>query len=92
MKDIIERKIDNLQDLQISSNLLILQEHFKKWLDQRPDNKELQTANTALVELSIICNSLISDKSLLYKIIEEYRMDKIRAVMRARKAEEQLNK
>jgi len=92
MKDIIERKIDYLQDLELTSNLLILQEHFKKWLGQKPDNKELQTASSALIELSLLCNSLISDKQYLYKIAEEFRMDKIRAVMRAREAEEKQNK
>tara|TARA_R100000544_G_C2218069_1_gene55766 strand:+ start:405 stop:686 length:282 start_codon:yes stop_codon:yes gene_type:complete len=92
MKSIIEKKIVNLQDLEITSSLLILQEHFKKWLDQKPENEELQVASSALIKLSFLCNSLITDKEHLYKIAEEYRMDKVRAVMRARESEKQLNK
>lgn len=92
MKTNLEKKIQNLQDLQLTTSLLILQEYFKKWLQQSPHNKELQKANNALLELSLLCNSLITDKDYLYIIAEEFRADKLRAINRARKAEEQLNK
>jgi len=92
MKSSIIKKIENLEDLRLTSNLLILQEHFKKWLDQKPHNKELEAASASLIQVSLLCNSLITDKQHLYMIAEEYRMDKIRAVMRAREAEEELDK
>ena len=92
MKDIIERKIDNLQDLKLTTNLLIIQELAKKWLANKPDNIELQDLRTAIINISLLCNSIIEDKKNLHEIAEQYRMDKIRAVMRAREAEEQLNK
>jgi hypothetical protein len=55
-----------------------------------PDNKELQLLQKSVIELSLLCNNIIDDKLKLYKIIEDYRFDKIRAVHRARRAENKL--
>ena len=87
MYNSIDKKMANLQDLQLTTDLLILQEHFKKWLQQKPNNKELLKANNALLSLSLLCNSLITDKEYLQIIAEEFRSDKLRAITRARKAE-----
>tara|TARA_R100000655_G_scaffold100020_1_gene144267 strand:- start:40 stop:318 length:279 start_codon:yes stop_codon:yes gene_type:complete len=84
------KKIANLEDIQLLNNLLTISELTKKWLHLKPDNKELQLLEKSVIELSLLCNNIIDDKLKLYKIIEDYRLDKIRAVHRARRAENKL--
>ena len=91
MYNSIDKKKTNLEDLQLTTDLLIIQEYFKKWLKLKPNNKELIKANDSLVRLSLLCNSLITDKDYLYIIAEEFREDKIRAIQRARKAETKID-
>lgn len=84
------KKFEAMQDLDINSNLLMIQEITKKWYNARPDNKDLIRLRNAVLDLSFIVNKLTYDRTLYHRTISQYRADKDRAIVRARKAEQQL--
>ena len=84
------KKFDALEDLDLNTNLLILQEITAKWYKAKPDNKDLQLLKDAVLKVSIIANKMNYEKQLYYTAISEYRSDKLRAVERARRVEEEL--
>ena len=83
-------KFDALEDLDLNTHLLILQEVTAKWYKAKPENKDLQLLKDAVLKVSLIANKMMYEKSLYYLAVSEYRSDKLRAIERARKAEEQL--
>lgn len=85
------KKFDALEDLDLNTNLLLIQEITAKWYKARPDNKDLQTLKDAVLRLTVIANKLSYEKSLYHKTINQYRSDKLRAIERARRVEKQLN-
>ena len=88
----MHKKFDALEDVDLSSNLLIIQEITAKWYKSRPDNKDLQMLKDAVLKVSFIANKMNYEKHLYHTTISEYRADKLRAVERARKAEQELLK
>ncbi len=87
-----QQKFDALEDIDLSTNLLILQEIISKWYKSKPTNPDLINLKEAIYKVSLIANKMNYEKQLYYIAIEEYRYDKLRAIERARKAEEELNK
>lgn len=84
------KKFEAMQDLDINSNLLMIQEITKKWYNARPDNEDLIKLRDAVLHLTFIVNKLTYDRTLYHRTISQYRADKDRAIVRARKAEQQL--
>lgn len=89
-KQTMHDKFDNLNDLNLTNNLLLLQEYIKKWCKLKPKNKELQNARKAIIDITLLTNSLQLDRGNYHIALSEYRMDKIRAIERARKADEKV--
>jgi hypothetical protein len=85
-----QEKFNALEDIDLNTNLLIIQEITKKWFSAKPNNPDLILLKDAVLVVSILANKMNYEKSLYYRTIEEYRGDKLRAIERARKAEEQL--
>ena len=83
-------KFDALEDLDLNTHLLILKEVTAKWYKAKPENKDLKLLKDAVLKVSLIANKMMYEKSLYYLAVSEYRSDKLRAIERARKAEEQL--
>lgn len=83
-------KFDALEDIDLNTHLLILQEVTAKWYKAKPKNKDLQLLKEAVLKVSLIANKMMYEKSLYHLAVNEYRSDKLRAVERARKAEETL--
>ena len=81
-----QQKFDVLENVDLSTNLLITQEIVSKW------HKELNLLKDAVIKVSLIANKLIYEKELYHLAISEYREDKIRAINRARRSESELNK
>ena len=86
------KKFNALEDVELNTNLLIIQEITAKWYKARPDNLDLKLLKDAVLKITQITNKLSYEKSLYYKTIEEYRADKLRAIERARRAEQELLK
>ena len=87
-----QQKFDVLENVDLSTNLLIAQEIVNKWHKSKPDNKELNLLKDAVIKISLISNKLIYEKELYHLALSEYREDKIRAINRARRSESELNK
>lgn len=85
-----QEKFNALEDVDLNTNLLIIQEITKKWFNAKPNNPDLILLKDAVLVVSILANKMNYEKSLYHRTIEEYRGDKLRAIERARKVEEEL--
>lgn len=83
-------KFDALENVDLCENLLTMQTIISKWCKLKKNNEELNQLKDAVLKVSLISNKLIYEKELFYRAVSEYREDKIRAVERARRSEEEL--
>lgn len=86
----MQKKFDNLDDLNLTNSLLILQERIARWCELKPDNKELSQAREALLNVTFITNKLQLDRGTYHQAIDGYRSESLRMVQRARAAEEKI--
>lgn len=84
-------KIDTLQDIKYMNNFNLISEVLLKW-SKIKRNKELDEIIGAMNEIAFYNIKLKEERDNMLDIVSEYRSDKIRAIQRARKAEEKLNK
>ncbi len=84
-------KIDTLQDIKYINNFNLVSEVLLKW-SKLKSNKELDKIISAMSEIAFYNIKLKEERDNMLDIVSEYRSDKLRAVQRARKAEEKLNK
>ena len=84
-------KIDTLQDIKYINNFNLVSEVLLK-LSKLKSNKELDKIISAMSEIAFYNIKLKEERDNMLDIVSEYRADKLRAVQRARKAEEKLNK
>tara|TARA_R110001632_G_scaffold96482_1_gene202849 strand:- start:45 stop:347 length:303 start_codon:yes stop_codon:yes gene_type:complete len=79
-------KAQNLKDLEYSTNTELCIELLTKW-KKKSNNPELNDFTNAFLNVIFYSTSLQQDRFINNKIVDEYRQDKIRAVIRARKSE-----
>ena len=85
------KKIDNLKELEIWSDIYFLSSIIKKQLDKkRTDN--LVKMSEAVVRLAFYFQEYTNNKKLYEKALSEYKLSKNRAIKRARKSEEENEK
>lgn len=84
-------KIDTLQDIKYINNFNLVSEVLLKW-SKLKSNKELDKIISAMSEIAFYNIKIKEERDNMLDIVSEYRADKLRAVQRARKAEEKLNK
>ena len=82
----MNKKIDNLKDLEYYGNMELLCTTVLDAIKKGPTPK-LEAMSKALTEISFYVNNLQTDRRLYNKALGEYRADKNRAVLRARDAE-----
>jgi hypothetical protein len=85
-------KFDNLDDLNLTNNLLIIQETVKKWLDIKPENDELKQLRESIINITLIVNKLQLDRGNYHIALDDYRTRSLRSIERARRAEKKLEK
>lgn len=85
----MNKKIDNLKDLEYYGNITLLAEIVLEAWKKQPTPK-LESMSQAVTQISFYVNNLQSDRRAFDKIISEYRADKNRAVLRARAAEKKV--
>lgn len=88
----MSKYINNLHDLEYSNDVLLVTGLLKKWSEAKPDNKELSECVKAFMNCVFYTNRLSMDKWAFDKIISDARDEKNRAILRARSAEEEINK
>tara|TARA_R110000782_G_scaffold28586_1_gene71554 strand:+ start:459 stop:791 length:333 start_codon:yes stop_codon:yes gene_type:complete len=89
-KETMYKKLEVMEDIQLTSNLLTLQANVLKWVKAKPDNKKLNEVCDAVVKISFTCNKLQLEKNNYHIAMQDYRHDSLRAVERARKAEDKI--
>lgn len=82
-------KIDTLQDIKYLNNFNLVSGILLKWAKLKR-NDDLDSIITAMNEIAFYHLKLKEERDNMLDIVSEYRADKNRAVMRARKAEEKL--
>jgi len=89
-KETMYKKFEVMEDLELTSNLLTLQSNVLEWCKAKPNNKKLNAVCSAVVKVSFTCNKLQMEKNNYHIAMQEYRHDSLRAVERARKAEDKI--
>lgn len=83
------RKIQNLKSLQFSNDFEIIASRVLEWKRRKPI-PELDQLIDAINSWYFYTHELETNEWYRERIIEEFRSDKLRAIERARKAEEKL--
>lgn len=90
MRDAMQKKFDNLDDLNLTTNLLIIQENVFKWCEAKPDNEKLKEVRSAIIQISLLTNKLLLDRENYHITIDQYRSQSTRSIQRARNADEEI--
>ena len=81
-----QKKLDNLEDLRLTSALLVLQANILDWCKKKPNNEKLNEVKDALIEVSLLSSKLTVEKGTFHLALEDYRSREQRAVRKAREA------
>jgi len=87
----VNKKIDNLKDLEIWSDLSFLLSIVKKQLDKKKTNN-LEKMSDSLVRLANYFREYSNNIKLYQDALSDYRLQRNRAIERARKAEQENEK
>jgi hypothetical protein len=87
----VDRKIDNLKDLEIWSDLNFLIAIVKKQIDKK-ETENLKKMSECLIRLTFYYQETSNNKRLYKEAISDYRLARNRAIERARKAEQENEK
>ncbi len=87
----VDKKIDNLKDLEIWSDLNFLTSIVSSQLDKRK-TKNLEKMSESLVRVVFYFQEYSNNIRLYKKALSEYRLTKNRAIERARKIEKEYEK
>lgn len=87
MRDQMQKKFDNLDELNLTSNLLIIQQLAYNWSKLKPKNESVNKLKDAIIEVSLLSNKLQLDRNNYNISIDQYRTTSLRMIERARKAE-----
>ena len=85
------RKIDNLKDFEIWSDLNFLISIVKKQIDKK-ETENLKKMSEALIRLTFYFQETSNNKRLYKEALSEYRLARNRAIERARKSEQENEK
>ena len=87
----VDKKIDNLKDLEIWSDLNFLTSIVSSQLDKRK-TKNLEKMSESLIRVVFYFQEYSNNIRLYKQALSEYRLTKNRAIERARKAEKENEK
>jgi hypothetical protein len=85
-------KINTLKDLEYFGAFTYCAEMVLKWEKLKPDNPEIKEFARSIAVVFFYVNQIQSDRMHYDNAISEYRADKNRAVLRARKSEAEVKK
>jgi|TARA_B100001758_G_C17927029_1_gene361460 hypothetical protein len=91
LRIIVAKKIDNLKDLEIWSDLNFLTSIVKKQIDKKK-TENLEKMSESLVRVVFYFQEYSNNIRLYKQALSDYRLQKNRAIERARKAEKQNEK
>lgn len=86
----MNKKIQNLKELEYYGNFNLVGEILMKLRKKYPENEKIKEAVEAMGQVGVFVTELMSNSYFYDKSLEDYRSQKIRAIERARKAEQEL--
>ncbi|MDB4337692.1 hypothetical protein OAA09_01600 [bacterium] len=86
----MNKKIQNLKELEYYGNFNLVGEILMKLKKKYPENERIKEAVEAMGQVGVFVTELMSNSYFYDKSLEDYRSQKIRAIERARKAEQEL--
>lgn len=86
----MNKKINNLKEIEYITAFNLVGEHIIQARKSKPKSKAINDMYFSWQEIGIYVNNLISNERLYNQSMDEYRSDKLRAVIRARLAEEKI--
>tara|TARA_R110000822_G_scaffold99831_1_gene224992 strand:+ start:5701 stop:6015 length:315 start_codon:yes stop_codon:yes gene_type:complete len=86
----MNKKINNIKEAEYYTNFNLVGEHIIKSRKLKPENKSLNDMYFSWQEVGFYVHNLIGSQRLYGDSLSEYRSDKIRAVERARRAEDEV--
>ena len=86
----MNKKLNNIKEGEYYGNFNLVGEYIVKSRKAKPENKPLNEMYFAWQEVGFYVHNLITNERLYEQSLSEYRSDKIRAIERARRAEEKI--
>tara|TARA_R100000541_G_scaffold5598_1_gene13067 strand:+ start:13354 stop:13668 length:315 start_codon:yes stop_codon:yes gene_type:complete len=86
----MNKKINNIKEAEYYTNFNLVGEHIIKSRKLKPKNNALNEMYFSWQEVGFYVHSLIGNERLYDQSLSEYRLDKIRAIERARVAEDKV--
>lgn len=80
-------KVENLKEVEYYNNFNLVGQYLIDLKKLNPKDKKHKELVNAFTEIGFYVNTLIMNQRYIDKAISEYKSDKIRAVERARRAE-----
>ena len=88
----MNKKLNNIKEAEYYTNFNLIGEHIVKSKKLKPDNQDLNDMYYAWQEVGFYVHNLITNERAYDQSLSEYTSDKVRAVIRARNAEEEVAK
>ena len=86
----MNKKLNNIKEMKYYTDFNLVGEKIIQWRTAKPQNESLKEIYFAWQEIGFYVNNLITEQRAYNQSLSEYRADKIRAVNRARKADERI--
>ena len=86
----MNKKLNNIKEGEYYGNFNLVGEYIVKSRKAKPENKAINEMYYCWQEVGFYVHNLIANERLYEQSLSEYRSDKIRAVERARRAEEKI--
>ena len=86
----MNKKLNNIKEAEYYGNFNLVGEYIIKSKEAKPNNKAINEMYYAWQDIGFYVHNLITNERLYEQSLSEYRSDKIRAVERARTAEQKI--
>tara|TARA_A100001015_G_scaffold100757_1_gene111862 strand:- start:1990 stop:2277 length:288 start_codon:yes stop_codon:yes gene_type:complete len=88
----MNKKMQNLEEIDYYSNFNLVGEVLLKLKKQNKNSKSIEDAVEAMTQIGFYVNTLIRKEKLYDRSLQSYQSDKLRAIQRARRVETELEK
>ena len=88
----MNKKMQNLKEMEYYTNFNLVGEVLLKLKKKYPNNETLKDAISAMTHIGFFVTEMMQAQYYYDKSLESYRADKLRAIERARRVEEEMEK
>ena len=86
----MNKKMQNLKEMEYYGNFNLVGEVLLKLKKKYPNNETLKEAISAMTQIGFFVTEMMQNQYYYEKSLESYRADKLRAIERARRVEEEM--